>query len=307
MNLKQAFHLKHEIFTEQAYQDPTLMPDRYVFILTTKCNLNCPYCYQSRDHKDTMTKADWIKVLNQLPRYARVTLTGGEPLVYKDFKDIFAITAGRFDCNIITNGTLLTTDLIDLMLSFTRFKVLSLSIKNEKMMRYFIAQRNKRKSDAILDAKTTVVDDQDLMSIHKEYMDIGVDTHTLQLLKGSPIQHSDTMVAFDDIFKPSKAHVYNEDTKKAIKRLKGQVFMHPKIFINDADHNPKRYKPCKFAFSSVHINSDGEVFPCLAVSWGNVKRRALKRIIQSKQALRFKDTIKKQGTVAACNRCGWLR
>ena len=284
-----------------------MLPYRYVFVLTNKCNLKCEYCYQSGRDIDSMGNDDWINVMKQLPADARVTLTGGEPLVYEGLKTVLTYAGNRFDCNIITNGTLLTKELIDLMLSLRRFKVLSLSIKNEDMMRYFITQRNKLNSDAILDAKTTVIDGQDLISIHKEYMAIGVDTHTLQLLKGSAIQHADTMYAFDEIFKPSKAHVYNENTKRAIKRLKGQVYMHPKIFINEADHDPKRYQPCKFPWSSIHINSDGEVFPCLAVSWGNVKNKTLRNIIQSKQALRFKDTINKHKTVAACNRCGWLR
>jgi len=67
------------------------------------------------------------------------------------------------------------------------------------------------------------------------------------------------------------------------------------------------YKPCKFPWSSVHINVDGNLFPCMAVSMGNVKTTPLPEIIHGKDFMRFKDLIRKEGTVEGCNRCGWLR
>ena len=50
---------------------------------------------------------------------------------------------------------------------------------------------------------------------------------------------------------------------------------------------------------------DGSFFPCLAINMGNVKN-GLKEIIYGKKYKEFKDIIKKNGTVEACNRCGWL-
>ena len=54
-----------------------------------------------------MTAADWIKLADQLPKGSRVTLTGGEPIVIKDFEKIFDHVATKFECNMITNGLLL--------------------------------------------------------------------------------------------------------------------------------------------------------------------------------------------------------
>ena len=79
-----------------------------------------------------MTADDWIKLTDQLPENSRVTLTGGEPIVIKDFRKIFDHVASKFECNMITNGLLLTEDLINFMLEYKNFKVLSVSIDNEK-------------------------------------------------------------------------------------------------------------------------------------------------------------------------------
>ena len=55
-----------------------------MYVLTNLCNLACDFCFQDRKkQKNAMTKDDWINLTNQLPEYARVTLTGGEPLVLR--------------------------------------------------------------------------------------------------------------------------------------------------------------------------------------------------------------------------------
>ena len=80
-----------------------------------------------------MTGDDWIKLTNELPDGSRVTLTGGEPVVFKDFKRVFDHVAKKFECNMITNGILLNEELIDFLLTYKKFKVLSISIDNKKI------------------------------------------------------------------------------------------------------------------------------------------------------------------------------
>lgn len=346
---KQKFHNTHEAFSEKAFNTTGLLPDRYVFILTNLCNLRCSFCYQKKKFsKNAMTETDWIGLAKQLPYYARVTLTGGEPLIFREFKKVFACIAERFCCNIISNGVLLSQGLIDYMLSFPKFKVLSLSIDDmgnrnrgigltqrrhlTKMMKYFLKKRDGIGSDCILDIKTLVLDEnaKGLFELYK-YMaeQIGVDTHVFQFLKGSPIQHADCIFEFEDILAKSRAPIYaNFDViKKQIELIhrynlkeKKAVFLHPKIaslasegslekidILNEEAHIKENHSPCKFPWSSVHINFDGTLFPCLAVSMGNVKEMSLREIINGERMTRFKNLIRKEGTVQACNRCGWLR
>ena len=63
----------------------------------------------------------------------------------------------------------------------------------------------------------------------------------------------------------------------------------------------------KISVVSVHINVDGTVFPCLAVSMGNIQDNNITDIIMGDEFKKFKKVLKENGTVEACNRCGWLQ
>lgn len=340
------FHKKHEALTEKIYNTPGMLPSRYVFILTNQCNLRCYFCFQKKEfEKENMNGQDWINLTKQLPDYARVTLTGGEPLMFPEFEKVFSYVANKFDCSMISNGLLLTEEKIDYLLSFPKFKVLSISIddvgnnlrgvkkeqwtKLENKLKYF---KNKKKPDTLLDTKTTILDENadKLFDIYKYLIeDIGADTHAFQFLKGSPIQHADFMFGYEDILKKSDAPVYKKfgEIKKQLEKVKEynlqrgkSSFVHPKVFsldsdeiipdisyLNNKEHDKTRYQDCKFPWSSIHVNYDGNIFPCLAVSMGDIRKKSLIEIVDGEEFEKFKRTIKEKGTIEACNRCGWLR
>ena len=91
-NLSNLFDIGRNLYAMPSYMSNSgkaLMPLRYFFELTYRCNLQCPYCYvgNSRD-KDELTTEEWFKIIDQIPWYSFVTLVGGEPLIRKDFIDI---------------------------------------------------------------------------------------------------------------------------------------------------------------------------------------------------------------------------
>ena len=357
---KQKFNKDLSDFRIQAYQENFVMPKRYCLVLTNLCNLACDFCYQIRTkQKNAMTADGWIKLIKDLPENSRVTLTGGEPLVFKGFKKVFHETAIRHECNLICNGLLLSEEIIDFILSYKNFKVLSISIDNvgnlirksanvketkweekwkhaENMMKYF--QKRKLELDhpsCILDSKTVVLDENapDLLDIHQYCIeDLKCDTHSFQFLKGSPILGCDYMYKFDDIFTKSSAYKYqNWDVIKEqlflVKKynfINGTLgFLHPKVddllendlplnnknmdMLNEIDHIKENFKPCAQPWSSVHINVDGTVFPCLAIAMGNIQEQNIKDIMMGEDFKKFKAVMKENGTVEACNRCGWLQ
>jgi len=208
------FHEERAEFVELLHRTPHMLPRRYVFVLTNRCNLSCDFCPQSRTRlARAMSASDWISLLDQLPEYAAITITGGEPLLFKGFAEVFSRIAERFNCNIITNGTLLTENIANSLLKHDRLKVLSISIddigntcrgmktaqweellENIRILKRVRANLN---SQTIIDVKTVVLDENSasLADIHAFCMEVlGCDTHCFQFLKGSPYQHADTMV-----------------------------------------------------------------------------------------------------------------
>ena len=341
-------HERHENLTEKIYNGELDLPHRYVFVLTNICNLRCDFCFQDRDKRaDAMTIDHWLSVVKQLPEYARVTLTGGEPLAFKQFEEIFHAVSDKYQCNMVTNGLLLNEQKIDLLLSKKNFKVLSISVddigneirdvkpkqwaKMVENVKYFHRRKKELKSDCILDIKTVVLDSnsQDLFSIHKYSVEkLGANTHAFQFLKGSDLQHSDTMSDMEEMFKPSAAPVYEnigiiyeqlELIRQYNQTSESEAFVHPKVtdlssskplidfdYLNLSKFEKNNYHKCRFPWSSVHINVDGNMFPCIAFSMGNVKDQSLSEIMQSDATIKFRDALKKS-LVEGCNRCGWIR
>jgi pyrroloquinoline quinone biosynthesis protein E len=82
--------------------------------VTYRCPLHCVYCYNPLDFarvQDTMTTADWIRVLREARELGSVQLglSGGEPLLRDDLEEITA-EAHRlgYYINLITSGVGLT-------------------------------------------------------------------------------------------------------------------------------------------------------------------------------------------------------
>jgi len=344
----ESFHKKHEYYTEYLYLKEEL-PHRYVFVLTNQCNLRCPFCYQKKERQNSiLSKAEWFSILDQLPEYARVTLTGGEPLLHPDFQEIFSKVAEKFQCNIITNGLLLDEKTVDFLLSYENFSVLSISVDSihkkirplsdeqirhlEKICTYFLKKRSETGSKAILDLKTLILDEnsEELLDIHSYCAEkIHCDHHTYQYLKGSPIQHSDEMYDFFDLSNSKNLHFYQESAKisnqlKIIQQSKivglTKTFLHPGVMslMNEDDitkleklnylNNWKDFfNPCKYPWSSIHINYDGTIFPCLSIAMGNLKINSLDEIIKSERFRNFKKMLHNEHLFEACYRCGWLK
>ncbi len=82
------------------------------WVLTSKCNENCKYCYRFLDLQDIeYKKAEEIlrKLINDGVR--EITWTGGEALLYKGFTDLLKIAKNNgVKSKLITNGTIVANN-----------------------------------------------------------------------------------------------------------------------------------------------------------------------------------------------------
>lgn len=106
---------------DQAFENE--IPIEGTFELLPLCNMDCRMCY-IRMSKEEMDKVGviqpvdfWINVAKKMKKHGLlfVLLTGGEPLLYNGFKELYkAISSMGMIITINTNGTLINDEIIEL-------------------------------------------------------------------------------------------------------------------------------------------------------------------------------------------------
>lgn len=105
------------------------------FQILKDCNMDCAYCYGKYNGMSgvMLSIKDWIRIAKKFKDYAiangyeslKITISGGEPLLYKDIETLSYMLMDDYELNLITNGTFLD-EVSDLFLS--RFKQITVSI-----------------------------------------------------------------------------------------------------------------------------------------------------------------------------------
>ena len=191
--------------------------------LTHRCNLNCAMCYQSKqsDNSNELSAEKWKNLINSLPRWSLITLTGGDPFVRKDFDEILSFALSKNKCNILTNGELMTESQINQMVS-GKLMIIGISLdgganihnkirgkKNlfEKVIeniKKIQAEKKKRGSKfPLIDIKTVILKENynDMESLLKLIDELNVDFWSLSLPKISDTQFgNDYTDNINDIF-----------------------------------------------------------------------------------------------------------
>ena len=91
--------------------------------LTHRCNLRCVHCYLGDktkilgNGKRELSTAQWLSIIDQITEAGCLNLliTGGEPLLRKDFAEIYAhARTNGLLVTVFTNGTLITESILKL-------------------------------------------------------------------------------------------------------------------------------------------------------------------------------------------------
>lgn len=77
-----------------------------IFIRLAGCNLQCSFCDTDFSHGTAMSIDDICTKLQEWPQLKTVVITGGEPTIHSQFKDLCATLQQKgYRVNIETNGT----------------------------------------------------------------------------------------------------------------------------------------------------------------------------------------------------------
>ncbi len=190
-----------------------LMPLRYSLELTYRCNLECPYCYVGDDrNKQELTTEEWMKVIDQIPFYALVTLIGGEVLLRKDFLELFIKASKKTfgKVNIVSNGILLNENLIDELIKHNLL-LLSVSLDGygenhdinrnkpgifDKIISNLELYKTKRKNNKpMLDIKTIVLENNldDLVALYKLCKEINADFYSVSFKRNCNLKQNSVL------------------------------------------------------------------------------------------------------------------
>lgn len=89
--------------------------------LTHRCNLRCVHCYLGdqrsirKDSKAELSTAQWMSIMDDLREAGclHLLITGGEPLLRRDFEEIYRhAKSNGFLVTVFTNGTLVTDSIL---------------------------------------------------------------------------------------------------------------------------------------------------------------------------------------------------
>ena len=102
--------------------------------ITNKCNLRCSYCSHfssDSDKGEDLSTEEWLTFMKELNRCAvfDVCLSGGEPLMREDFKEIVdGVVANHMRFSVLSNGTLMTDELAEYLKATKRCNSFQVSI-----------------------------------------------------------------------------------------------------------------------------------------------------------------------------------
>jgi len=286
--------------------------------ITDECNLNCITCYRSNwtDTFFNMSTEIFEKFLKQIedcPDLKTIVIGGiGEPLYFKNINNIIE-KLKKYEIILTTNGTILDKTLLNTLTSYVNKIVFSIDGVNDtfEKIRGFeldeviknINLINKKKNNSLKLAVQFVLSKDNEKEIFK-IIDLCSSLNISEIIISNILPQSKN---------DSEKILYTKHDNKYLKNLfnkirnysflKGLEIKLPNIEI-------KTERRCDFIENdALFINSLGDIVPCyrlshngkeyvfgrekdvLKHSFGNILKKSIKEIYDSKEYTNFKNTI----------------
>ena len=188
-----------------------VIPLRYFLDVTYRCNLKCPYCYVGDErNKNELSTEEWLNVIKQIPRFGIISIIGGEPLIRKDFREIYAAASERVfsKVNLYSNALLMKESHID---DFIKYKLLCLSVSLDGYKEKHDANRlcegaydkvisnldmlqakSKNKHKILLDVKTVLLENnlEDLIKLYEVCTEKQYDFFSIAIKRNNCLKQS---------------------------------------------------------------------------------------------------------------------
>lgn len=274
--------------------------------LTHKCPLECTYCYNQLDFvntKDSMSKEDWFKVLDEARAMGAVQLgiSGGEPLLNKDLLEIVKKASElKFYTNLITSGVGADLSIVK-KLKEAGLKTVQLGIQSP----------NEKTSTLITNNKTAL---KDKIAFAKECKDNGMQLIVNSCITRQNIHEVGEIIEFAESIGANYLEIANIQyygwalkninallpTQEQLNKAKEVTDYYReqrkdmKVFFVVPDYYATRPKACMNGWGSTFltINPDGVALPCntantLPLEFPNVKEHTISEIWYDSEAFNY--------------------
>ncbi|MFC2083955.1 radical SAM protein [Bacteroidota bacterium] len=323
-------------------------PMHVMMDITLRCNLRCHGCYKDtskRKEKDPIDTAGWKHIIDQLPPWTLLMLTGGEPTLRKDFRDLARHAFRKHWCHLNTNGTIIDDDLARFIIG-GRFFSVGVSIDGDRqthdnvrgvkgafdkawygLERLIYYRKKMKRKWPLIDVKT-VIWPNTLKGVSR-LIDLvaqsGANLITISFPRISSFHFSSQLVnelspLYQKVEGPERLFDVNELIGLCSQwedklygngvawRYYPRMLSHKQFgnYIKE-DSFANRYLPCHVPWVFFGINHDGDVYPCLSYRYGNILKQGLKEILNSERAIKFRSRIKESVLFPQCEGCCFLR
>ena len=271
--------------------------------ITTRCNLDCVYCYlQPRSGLDIRFD-DFKKVIDDLFENSIffVHISGGEPFIHPEFNKIVEYTCSKIkDVSILTNGTIVRDVHIEYLKKITKRTPIKIQVSLDSVNSEINKRTRKVNSEVILDNIKRLSSTGVLLAAGMVVTIHNINTIVESILELSDYIHYFHIMCIQDTeFDPSLEEKLQPDSKllaglwKELGRIQGQYDLD---ISKPPDFMLSNYKgcaygaPCAAAFTYLVIDPDLSVRPCdklNSVILGNMHNNSIKAIWNGKTASRF--------------------
>lgn len=263
-------------------------------VVTGKCHCRCWHCFRIKDTREDLSLEEIKNVMHSLFEMGTATIgiTGGEPMLRSDIRDIIRLIPTGIQGQLYTTGHNIDSD-------FARFISTSNVTRVIVSLDHYVpelANNMRHYKYAFSEAGRAI----------KHLVDEGVYTAvtvciTEALLEGTKLKSYFDYVSGlnpDEIrvilpipqgkLEGHKVSRLYSDAICFIKKLKKQYENDEKYpgIINFCEFESAQYMGCSAGANYISINNDGQVTPCVAVplSFGNIRDRSLKDIYADMEA-----------------------
>lgn len=308
-------------------------PDHFhlEWYITQRCNLKCRHCcFDSRHMRDELPKRTLFLILDKFIKLvekwnlkknnARISITGGEPLIRDDFFRLLERCYNyrhKVNYGVLTNGILLTKDSIkklkDLKVSYIQISLDGMEAANDSIRGKGTFKEIIKRVRWLADEKIPVV--VSMCAIQENVKDVPKVIKLCQALKVAKLAIRDPvpigqgkkirskMLQPDEV---RQLYVYIAKTKDKLQKKKNSLEL--KLGCEDgilAQENRYPVKGCNSGYGSLAILPNGDVYPCerLPIYIGNILKESFEAIYYSEKLQELRNL---NNTNKECQKCPYF-